>query len=397
MMLRSALVLMPQLKIAQVATSDLAIRFLLLDQIKALQRQGHEVVAVCGSGPWVESLRKEGVPVEVVKMSRELSPIRDLVSFFALVRCFKKFRFDVIHTHTPKAGLLGPIAAKFARVPIVVHTIHGLLFHDRMPLWRRLLFWLPEKITATFSDFLLSQSQEDVSAATKWKLCSATKIKYLGNGIEVNKFSAFQTNGARQLSRREIGILDTDIVVGSVGRLVYEKGFGELFAAAKQLVKSHKNLKFVIIGPEEDDQRDAVPRSEIEALIRTGSVFFLDWRDNLARWYACMDLFVLPSHREGVPRACMEAAAMGLPVIATDVRGCREVIKRNETGMLVPLKDLKALVTAIENLVCDENRRTQFGREGRQHILRNFDHELVLERLRNFYCQIQLELQTVRS
>jgi glycosyltransferase involved in cell wall biosynthesis len=388
---------MPSLKIAQVATSDLAIRFLLLDQIKALQRQGHEVVAICSSGPWVDGLRKEGVPVEVVKMARELSPIRDLGSFFALVRCFRKNRFDVIHTHTPKAGLLGPIAAKFAGVPFVVHTIHGLLFHDRMPFWRRLLFWVPEKITAMFSDFLLSQSQEDVFTAKKYKICPATKISYLGNGIEVDKFSAFKMNGARGRGRREIGILDTDIVVGSVGRLVYEKGFGELFAAAKQLVESQKNVKFVIIGPEEDDQNDAMPRSQIEALTRTGSVFFLNWRDDLAKWYACMDLFVLPSHREGVPRACMEAAAMGLPVIATDVRGCREVVVKNETGILVPVKDLKALVSAIEGLIHDEGQRREFGKEGRKHILRNFDHELVLERLREFYSQIQLELQTAKS
>jgi glycosyltransferase involved in cell wall biosynthesis len=388
---------MPPLKIAQVATSDLAIRFLLLDQIKALQRQGHEVVAICGAGPWVENLRSEGVPVEVVKMARELSPIRDFVSLFALARCFRKHRFDVIHTHTPKAGLLGPLAAKFARVPVIVHTIHGLMFHDRMPFLRRLLFWFPEKITASLSDFLLSQSQEDVSTATKYWLCPATKVRYLGNGIEVGKFSISQTNGARQSTRKEMGILDTDIVVGSVGRLVYEKGFGELFAAAKQLVERQRNLKFVIIGPEEIDQHDAVPRSQMEALTRTGSVFFMNWRDDLARWYACMDLFVLPSHREGVPRACMEAAAMGLPVIATDVRGCREVVVRNETGILVPLKDLKALVTAIEDLAHDKNRRTRFGIEGRRHVLRNFDHELVLERLRNFYSQIQLELQAARS
>jgi glycosyltransferase involved in cell wall biosynthesis len=388
---------MQPLKIAQVATSDLAIRFLLLDQIKSLQRQGHEVVAICGAGPWVESLRSDGVPVEVVKMARELSPIRDFVSLFALARCFRKHRFDVIHTHTPKAGLLGPLAAKFARAPVIVHTIHGLLFHDRMSFWKRLLFWFPEKITASFSDFLLSQSQEDVSAATKYWLCPATKVRYLGNGIEVGKFSRSQTNGARESTRKEMGILDTDIVVGSVGRLVYEKGFGELFAAAKQLVESQRNLKFVIIGPEEIDQHDAVPRSQMDALRRTGSVFFMNWRDDLARWYASMDLFVLPSHREGVPRACMEAAAMGLPVIATDVRGCREVVVRNETGILVPLKDLKALVTAIGDLARDENKRTQFGIEGRQHILRNFDHELVLERLRNFYGQIQLELQAARN
>src|ERR1700719_5211560 len=101
---------MPPLKIAQVTTTDMAMRFLLMDQIKCLQQQGHQVVAVCGDGPWVESLRADNVLVEVVKMARELSPFRDLVSFIALVRCFRKHRFDVIHTHTPKAGLLGPLA-----------------------------------------------------------------------------------------------------------------------------------------------------------------------------------------------------------------------------------------------------------------------------------------------
>jgi len=192
----------------------------------------------------------------------------------------------------------------------------------------------------------------------------------------------------------EMGISDTDIVIGSVGRLVYEKGFAELFAAAAELVERHKSWKFVIIGPKEYDQRDgAVPESQIQALVRTGSIFFLNWREDVARWYAAMDIFVLPSHREGVPRACMEAAAMELPVIATDIRGCREVVKCNETGILVPVKDSKALVAAIEDLGQDQARRTALGRKGRHHILKNFDHELVLERLRNFYAQIQLNLQ----
>jgi glycosyltransferase involved in cell wall biosynthesis len=381
---------MPGLRIAQVSTTDLAMRVLLMDQIKSLQQQGHEVVAVCASGPWVESLRKEGIPVEVVEMARELSPFRDLVSFCALVRCFRRHRFDVVHTHTPKAGLLGPVAAKVAGVPVVVHTIHGLLFHDRMPLWKRWLFWMPEKITAVFSDFLLSQSKEDVALATKTGLCSTAKVRYLGNGIDLAKFSSWPSNASRHLARMEMGISDTDLVIGTVGRLVYEKGFGELFAAAADLVKRHKGWKFVIIGPQENKKRNAVPASQIEALSGTGSVFFLNWREDVSRWYAIMDIFVLPSHREGVPRACMEAAAMALPVIATDIRGCREVVKCNETGILVPIKDSKALVGAIENLAQDEARRTTLGKEGRRHILANFDHEFVLQRLRNFYEQIQL-------
>jgi len=385
---------MPGLRIAQVSTTDMAMCVLLMDQIKTLQQQGHEVVAVCGSGPWVESLRKEGIQVEVVEMARELSPLRDLLSFCTLVRCFRKYQFDVVHTHTPKAGLLGPVAAKAAGVPVIVHTIHGLLFHDRMPLWKRWLFWLPEKITAAFSDILLSQSKEDLAVATKSGLCSTAKIKYLGNGIDVAKLSPCHSNGLRHSTRTELGISDTDIVIGSVARLVYEKGFAELFAAAAELVERHNSWKFVIIGPKEKGHRDAVPADEIEALSRTGSVFFLDWRDDVSRWYAAMDIFVLPSHREGVPRACMEAAAMELPVIATDIRGCREVVKCNETGILVPIKDSQALVAAIEMLALDEGRRVELGKEGRRHILENFNHELVLERLRNFYAQIQLNLQS---
>jgi len=385
---------MPRLKIAQVSTTDMAMRFLLLDQIKTLQGLGHEVVAVCGFGPWVESLRKEGVPVEVVRMARELSPLRDLVSFFGLVRCFRKYRFDVIHTHTPKGGLLGPIAARVVGARMVVHTIHGLLFHDRMPLWKRLLFWIPEKMTALFSDVLLSQSEEDVAMAVRSGLCSAGKVKYLGNGIDITKFSPPHSANSRQLTRQELGIEDADIVIGIVGRLVNEKGFGELFAAATELILKHKTWKFVIVGPKEGGQRkDAISVSQIEELRRTGSVFFLDWRDDVSKWYAAMDIFVLPSHREGVPRACMEAAAMELPVIATDIRGCREVVKQNETGILVPLKDRRALTSAMEMLAADENRRIAFGKEGRQHICKNFDHELVLARLRNLYSQIQATLQ----
>jgi len=387
---------MPSLKIAQVSTTDMAMRFLLLDQIKSLQDQGHDVIAVCRSGPWIETLRKEGIPVEVVEMAREVSLRSDLVAFRSLVRCFKKHRFDVVHTHTPKAGLLGPIAAKVAGVPVVIHTVHGLLFHDRMPLWKRWLFWLPEKVTSTFSDFLLSQSKEDLIIAAQTRLCSSGKIRYLGNGIDLTQFSPCRANGARRLARMELGILDTDLVIGSVGRLVYEKGFAELFAAAGELIERHKDWKFVVVGPVENDRRDGVPASQIDFLRRTGSVIFLNWREDMYRWYATMDLFVLPSHREGVPRACMEAAAMGLPVIATDVRGCREVVKSNETGILVPVRDSKALVNAIEALAQDEARRAELGKNGRDYIFQNFNRELVLERLRNFYAHVQSNISRDR-
>ena len=128
------------LRIAQVATSGVSIMLLLLDQIKALEADGHSVVAVCAPGPWVESVRSEGVTVHTVPMEREISPLHDIRSALGLARCFRQHKFDVVHTHTPKAGLIGPIAARLARVPQVVHTVHGLLFHDRMPRSRQAIF-----------------------------------------------------------------------------------------------------------------------------------------------------------------------------------------------------------------------------------------------------------------
>src|SRR5579864_7232488 len=225
---------MPRLKIAKFAAADMSIRFLLLDQIKTLQGMGHEVVALCAPGQWVSEVRNLGVTVETVDIEREAAPLRDLRTLVALRRLFQRHKFDVVHTHTPKAGLLGPIAAKIAGVPIVVHTIHGLLFHDRMPPSRRALFWLPEKITAMFSDHLLSQSREDIEVAVQSGLCAANKISYLGNGIDASAFSMAATQGARDRIRKQLGFLPMHVVVGSAGRLVYGKGFAELFAAAEQ-------------------------------------------------------------------------------------------------------------------------------------------------------------------
>src|SRR3954454_23415913 len=158
---------MGRLKIAQVATVDLSVRFLLIDHLQKLQELGHDVTAICSPGKWVDEVRSRGIRVLTIPMHRELSPSQDIRSLLALRRCFAEEKFDVVHTHTPKAGLLGPVAARLAGIPVIVHTIHGLLFHDQMPLSRRALFWLPEKWTATFATHELSQSREDVEVAVR--------------------------------------------------------------------------------------------------------------------------------------------------------------------------------------------------------------------------------------
>ncbi len=378
---------MTQLKIAQVATADVSIFFLLKDQIQALQATGHEVTAVCAPGSRVEEIREQGIPVRTVPMERELSPLKDLWSLLQLFRCFRSERFDVVHTHTPKAGLLGPIAAKMAGVPMVVHTIHGLLYHDALPLWKRLLFWIPEKTTALFSDYLLSQSREDVSVAVRTWLCVRSKISYLGNGVDVSLFAPRSATPHQEPGGREIG--RERVVVGSVGRLVYEKGFAELFQAAEALADKYEKLEFVIVGPREVDQNDAVEPGQNEDLEKRGLVRFAGWQRDMPAMYRAMDLFVLPSHREGIPRACMEAAAMGLPVIATDIRGCREVVLDGQTGTLVPAKNAAALTAAIEQLLQRPQDWASMGGRARQHIVENFNNKIVIQRLRSFYARLE--------
>jgi glycosyltransferase involved in cell wall biosynthesis len=384
------------LKIAQVATADVSIRVLLLDQIKALEADGHEVVAVCAPGPWVESVRDAGVTVEAVPMVREMAPLHDIRSVTALARCFRQHKFDVVHTHTPKAGLIGPIAARLARVPQVVHTIHGLLFHDRMTRWRQTIFWVPEKITATLCDRLLSQSREDVERAVRSRLCSRRKIAYLGNGIDVARFAP-PASCDRTEKLRQVGLQASDFVVGSVGRLVKEKGFAELFAVAEALTARCPQIKFLMIGPRETDQNDALDPAYMDDLQRRGVVRFVNWGEDMTQWYAAMDIFVLPSYREGIPRACMEAAAMMLPVVASDIRGCREVVLHGVTGLLVPPRNVSLLMEAIETLHNERNRARQMGEEARRHIVKNFNNKDVCRRLCEFYAQLAGAEKTVAA
>src|SRR3989338_4080196 len=307
---------MRRLKVAQMATVDLSIAILIMNQIRALQQMGHEVVAICAPGPWVKRIQDEGIVVETIPMCRKLSLLNDIRSLILLYRCFRRFRFDIVHTHTPKAGLLGPIAARLANVPIIIHTVHGFLFHDKMRAWRRFLGIWFERFATMFCNVLLFLSKEDILKATKMKIGNASRYQYLGNGIDPKLYSRHYSDIERDRARRELGFKEDDMIVGTVGRLVYEKGFKELFEAAKLLTVKRKDLKFIVIGPMEADRGDAIKAEEIEALKRECSILFLGCRDDFASLYSIMDIFVLPSHREGIPRACMEAASMKLPVIA---------------------------------------------------------------------------------
>jgi glycosyltransferase involved in cell wall biosynthesis len=299
----------------------------------------------------------------------------DVRSDFAAAREFfsicRELRPDIVHTHNPKPGVYGRIAARLARVPNVVNTVHGLYALPTDPLPKRAAVYGLERMAAACSDAELLQNEEDLPVLRSLRV-PQRKLHLLGNGVDLTRFDPDLDAAARAQVRRELGIADEEVVVGLVGRLVAEKGYREVFSAARQLTASQPRVRFVVVGPAEFGKPDAISREELDTAERDG-VTFLGMRHDMERLYPAMDLYVLASHREGLPRSAMEAAAMGLPVVATDIRGCRQVVDHGTTGELVPVRDPAALTAAIERLVADEFRRRAMGQAARAKAVTEFD------------------------
>lgn len=361
-------------RVVHVTTTDISLEWLLGNQLAAFEMAGYEVIGVSAPGPFVAALEQRGIRhVPLRHATRSVAPLEDAQALGELVSVFRRLRPAIVHTHNPKPGLYGRIAARIARVPVVVNTVHGLYAqpHDRFA--RRAMIYSMERIAGLCSNAELVQNPEDVDTLRRIGV-PERKLTLLGNGIDLGRFdpSAIDDTDASAARAELGGVVPEDVVVGLVGRLVREKGYAEVFAAAGQLRERLPFLRFAVIGVDEHEKQDALDAAD-RARADAAGVRFLGERHDVDRLYAGMDIFVLASHREGFPRAAMEAAAMGLPVIATDIRGCRQVVDNGTTGLLVPARDALALAGAIESLAVDPTRRRQLGIAGRAKAARDFD------------------------
>jgi glycosyltransferase involved in cell wall biosynthesis/ribosomal protein S18 acetylase RimI-like enzyme len=365
------------LLVAHLTTVDLSLRFLILPQLEAVTGLGGEAIGISAPGSYsgdLEALGIEHIPLRGA--TRGLTPIADIRAGLSLWRTLRQRRPDVLHTHTPKPGVYGRVLGRLAGVPVVMNTVHGLYAAPDDPVLKRLVVYAIEGLAARFSDLELIQSREDYELVIRWRITRPDRTILLGNGVDLVRFDRNSVSTARRDElRREIGAGPEDVVVGSVGRLVREKGFAEIFEAAAEL---RDECLFVVLGPDEPDKADGLTRADLDRASANG-VHLLGMRDNVEEWLAAMDVFVLASHREGFPRAAMEAAAMGLPVVATDIRGCREVVDHNVTGLLTPVGDPSGLVASIRSLVSSPRLRRDFGTAGAKKAQRSFDEATVVE------------------
>jgi glycosyltransferase involved in cell wall biosynthesis len=364
--------------VAHVTSVARSLRYLLLAQLCALREHGYDVTGVSSPGPDVPALEARGIGHVGVPITRRFTPLADLRSLLLLYRLMRSRRFTIVHAHTPKPGLLAQLAARLAGVPVVVNTIHGFYFHDRMPARERRCYVALEKLAARCSDLILSQNQEDVETALREGIARPEQIRYLGNGIDLRRFDpARLAPEARRRTRASLGIAAHAPVVGFVGRLVAEKGVHELLEAARIVRERRPDARFLVVGSQDEEKADQVSPEAARRLDAAGTCVFAGFRHDMPELYLAMDVFALPSHREGFPRAPMEASAMKVPCVATDVRGCRQAVGHGRNGLLVPKGDAPALAEAILALLADPGLARRLGEEGRRRALAEFDERRV--------------------
>lgn len=366
------------IRVAHIAASDATLSQLLLNQLQHFRDAGYVVSGVAARGQHSAALEDAGIEVHSIPVTRSFGPLADLRALIALVRLLRRERFDIIHTHTPKGGLLGQYAALLARVPVRFHTIHGLYFPGFMrPSQRWLYVWL-ERITLAFSHYNFSQNPEDIPVAIQERIVRPDRLEQVGNGIDMRRFDPARITDHERLNvRAQLGIKPDDVLVGMVGRLVEEKGCLDAFEAIKSVRARAPNVRFVFIGQFEN-KPDAIKPDALERQGIADVAQFVGHRDDVVPFYAAMDVFMLPSHREGFPRAVMEAAAMGKPCIVTNVRGCRQTVEDGVTGLMVPARDPAALADAILRLSRSPELRADLGASGRQKAIREFDETTVI-------------------
>ncbi len=375
-------------RLIHVTTVDMSLVLLLGPQLRAFADAGMEVIGVSAPGPYVAQLEGWGIRHEPLHHATRSAAVgRDVMALAELWQLFRRLRPDIVHTHNPKPGLYGRVAARAAGVPGIINTVHGLYASPEDPTSRRAVVYGLERLASMCSGAELVQNPEDFEVLARLHV-PRHKLVLLGNGVDLHRFRPPRTVGPDVGLASCLGIEADATVVGIVARLVWEKGFAELFDAAARLRRTHPELVFAVVGGTDAEKADAISSEELAAAGRQGHFVFAGERDDTEDIYPAFDLFVLPSHREGFPRSAMEAAATGLPIVATDIRGCRQAVSDGRTGLLVPLRDPVRLAAAIGQLVDDPARRRRMGIAGRLKAEAEFDDMAVVSKTVEAYERV---------
>ena len=351
--------------------------------MQTLVEHGVRVYAIAPPGSCADKFKELGVTFVPFPMDRRtLNPIAGWRSMLKLSAMLKALKPDLLQTFTLRPNLYGAIAGTKARVPVIIATVTGLgsLYIEegiKVRLIRRVLEHVMKRALKKVQAVIF-QNRDDLAYFVNRKLCAPEKAFLIpGSGIDVNEFNSEKfSREARKLWRDRWGIPQDAVVVLMVSRLIRHKGVYEFIKAAERL---QGKALFVLVGEPDPGNPASLTRQEVEDLSSRKVVLFPGWQSDIAAWMAVADIYVLPSYREGLPRTVLEAMAMALPVVSTDVPGCREVVQHGKTGFLIPPRDVGALVKAIQQLIENPNLRKEMGKQGREVVCKRFSTERIIK------------------
>lgn len=382
-------------RVLQLCAVDFTVKNFLSELIEFLAAKGLDVHVGCKRGAFWDDLVERGYRMIDFPFTRGANPIANLRALSRLKRHLAANPYEIVHVHTPIVGVLGRIAARKAQVPIRIYTAHGFYFHDDMRPALRRLFIAIERFAARRGHFVFTQSDEDRQSAIRERICRADEIATIGNGVDTKRFDPARVTPEDQASlRNEFGLSHTAPTVGIVARLVREKGVFELADAIDIVRRDVPDVQVVWIGGAlESDRVDATQafRERLESLGIAPHFHFTGFRDDVRALMSLCHVYTLPSYREGMPRSILEAMAMALPVVATNIRGCREEVVEGETGFLVPPRDAQALADRLRRLLVRPDDARRMGAAARRRAVEQFDCRLVLDRQWQVYERLMRE------
>ena len=378
--------------IVHAVTSPLSL-VLLRGQMRYLKAAGFHPATLSAPGPFAAEMgMQESIPVFTVRMERGISPRKDLVSLWEAWRMLRRIRPAICNAGTPKAGLLVTVAASLARIPCRIYTMRGLRMETACG-WKRSVLCLTERIACASAHRVICVSPSLRERAIGLKLVSANKAMVLGagssNGIDASSFIPTPARSATAWQIRQKLNLGNPRVIGYVGRFTRDKGINELVAAFDMLRRKFADASLLLIGSyEEGDTIDLAARTRIDA---GAGIVVLPFQREISPYYLAMDVFVLPTHREGFPNTVLEAQAAERPVVTTRATGAVDSVVDRETALLVPVGDASALAKAIARLLEDPAMARRMGRAGRQRVEHHFRQEMVWEQLAELYRSLLRE------
>ncbi|QED36538.1 glycosyltransferase family 4 protein [Antarcticibacterium arcticum] len=381
-------------KLIRITTIPLSLEKLLEGQLTYMN-SFYEVTAISAEKERLERYgRDNGVKTYWVDMTREITPIADLKAVLKLYNYFKREKPFIVHTHTPKAGIVGMLAANLAGVPLRLHTVAGLPLLETRGTKRRVLNFV-EKFTYKLATRIYPNSTELKKIILKEGFTSSEKLKVLGkgssNGIDTHYFDPGNYKDSENLIlRRELGIPENDIVFIFIGRLVSEKGINELVTAFQNLNAEIKNTALLLVGPLEEEL-DPLSTHTLNLIEDHKKIITTGYQQDIRPYLALSNVLTFPSYREGFPNVVMQAGAMGLPSIVSDINGCNEIITEGLNGVIIPVKDVNSLFLAMQKMVDNPSWRKLLATAARNEITQNYDRIEFWELLRREYEELDRE------